>query len=466
MGRRPRRAAVAAALPFWVGLVLADAPPAAAHGIGSRADLPLPRWLFVYGAGAGVVVSFAALRLLWTRPRLARAAEGRALPGPVSAAARLLAGGGRALGVAAWALTLAAAWFGAADSSANIAPVAVYVVFWVGVALASALLGDLWRVLNPFDTLAALAGAVKARRWPGPAPEPPHHWTLYPAAAGIAAFAWLELAYHEPASPRVLALALTLYSTLMLAGAVRRGRAWLRVGDGFAALFSLLGLLGPFFRGRSGELRVRWPLAGLAADPPRRGVAALVLVTLGSTTFDGVSRTQAWGRILGDSTGWAATARTTIGLALTVAAVAGAYYAACWAVAARAERAGYDAVDAAAEYAHGLVPIALAYAVAHYFSLLVFEGQRAWSLASDPFGEGWDLFGAAGRAVEYGVIGAVGIAYVQAGAVVAGHVGGVLASHDRAVETLPAREAARTQVPMLVVMVAYTVVGLGLLLGA
>lgn len=116
-------------------------------------------------------------------------------------------------------------------------------------------------------------------------------------------------------------------------------------------------------------------------------------------------------------------------------------------------------------FVHSLVPIAFAYAVAHYFSLLVLEGQAALALASDPFALGWDLFGTAGRSIDYTLVSPNQIAYVQVAAIVAGHVAGVVLAHDRALARLPKAVATRSQYPLLVTMVAFTVGGLGLLLG-
>ena len=119
-----------------------------------------------------------------------------------------------------------------------------------------------------------------------------------------------------------------------------------------------------------------------------------------------------------------------------------------------------------AAFVHSLVPIAFAYALAHYFSLLVFEGQSAVALASDPLGRGWDLFGTADNAVDFTLVSTTTIAYVQAAGIVAGHVAGVVIAHDRALALFPGREATRSQYPLLAAMVVFTVGGLALLLGA
>jgi len=111
-----------------------------------------------------------------------------------------------------------------------------------------------------------------------------------------------------------------------------------------------------------------------------------------------------------------------------------------------------------------LVPIALAYAIAHYFSLLVNEGQKAIRMASDPLGHGWDLFGTADFATRLSVLSPETIWYGQVAALVVGHVFGLVLAHDRAVSIFrSARLALRTQYAMLALMVLYTVGGLWLL---
>ena len=118
-------------------------------------------------------------------------------------------------------------------------------------------------------------------------------------------------------------------------------------------------------------------------------------------------------------------------------------------------------------FAHTLIPIAAGYLVAHYFSLLAYNGQDLWRLANDPLGDGSDLFGGADAAIDYGVVSATGIWYVQVGALVVGHVAALVLAHDRALELYgSAREATRSQVVMLVLMVAFTCLGLWLLSAA
>jgi len=118
-------------------------------------------------------------------------------------------------------------------------------------------------------------------------------------------------------------------------------------------------------------------------------------------------------------------------------------------------------------FAHTLIPIAAAYLVAHYFSLLAYDGQDLWRLASDPLGDGSDLFGGAGRSIDYSVVSATGIWYVQTFALVLGHVAALVLAHERALVVYGSAQAAvRSQIVMLVVMVLFTVLGLWLLSAA
>ena len=420
-----------------------------AHGIGGRTDLPLSVWMFGYGAAAALVVSFAALVVFWPEPRLEPAAratdrrddvpDGR---GPVGLVLRIL-------GVVLLVLVVGAAILGDRSPTSNLAPVAVYVLFWVGLTVVCALVYDVWNGgLDPYPSVGRLLQPTS------PAPYRLGHW---PAAAGLLAFVWLELVAPSRAEPRVLAILIVAYSAVVLAGAARWGSPWLRDGDPFAAWFGLLGRMAPL-----GPDGARPPLAGLAALVPRPGTVALVLVALGSTAFDGMTRSAAWTELVGDRSADEVVPLATLGLLAAIALVAALYLGAMRVAAAMTGRPALELADA---FVHSLVPIAFAYAVAHYFSLLVLEGQAAIALVSDPFGQGWDLFGTAERSIDYALVSPNAIAYVQVAAIVAGHVAGVVLAHDRALARFPKAVATRSQYPLLVAMVAFTVGGLALLLG-
>jgi hypothetical protein len=411
-------------------------------------------WLFAYGAAFALLISFLALRILWPRPRLKAASTGVALQAAVQHTRPALTIVLRAAGLTFFALTVAAAVFGSPEGGSNVSPYAACVIFWVGVPIVSAVLGDVFAAANPFDTIAWVLRLPErtSRDDPG----------LWPAAIMILSFTWLELAYYDGCGdPLALSRWLIAYTVAALAGAALWGRRWLRTGEGFAALF---GLLAPLYRDtETHQLRVRPPLSGLASVQPRHGMLALVLVALGSTSFDGFSRTKLWGDLIGQRTGWDKTLVSSLGLLWIIAVVSAA-----WLAAARvtARLTGRGPADVADQFLPSLIPITLGYAVAHYFSLLVFDGQNFLALASDPFTRGWDLFGTINNTINYRLISTRTIAYVQVAGIVIGHVCGVVAAHDRAVELFPPRQAVRSQYPLLAVMILYTVGGLLLLLGS
>ncbi|MEY2422717.1 MAG: hypothetical protein QOI95_2784 [Acidimicrobiaceae bacterium] len=435
---------------------MAELPVVFAHGVGGRSDLPVPVWLFAYGAAFALLISFVALRILWPRPRLSALSSGMALPDAVQRVRPVLAVGLRVVGLVFFAVTVAAAAFGSTDGGLNVAPYAMCVIFWVGVPIASALVGDVFAAANPFDTIAFALRLPDETVWRDPG--------LWPAAVMIFSFTWLELAYYNGCSdPVALSWWLGTYTVATIAGATLWGRTWLRTGEGFAALFGLIAHLAPLYRDpETGQLRLRMPLSGLASVQQRPGTLALVLVALGSTTFDGFSRTRFWGDIIGQRVGWDRTLVSTFGLLWLVGIVATA-----WLGATRltARMTGREPTDIANAFLASLIPITLGYAIAHYFSLLVFDGQNFIALASDPFFRGWNLFGTIDNSVNYRLVSTRTIAYVQVAAIVGGHVCGVIAAHDRAVELFPPRQAVRSQYPLLAVMILYTVGGLLLLLG-
>ena len=434
-----------------------------AHALGRPFVLPLPLSVFLWGATVVLLFSFLALGRLWHTSRF-ETQEGRPLPAPVQRATRVAAIVGRSVTLA---VLVAVFWSGFAGRDvvdANVAPRSVYVVFWVGFVVASAVFGDIWRAVSPFDTLCAIgqwlrAGLGRHGTKPRSYPSRLGHW---PAALLLFGFVWLELVYPEPAEPRTVALAIEVYTVAMLAGANIWGRDWLRRGDAFAVYFGLLARIAPLFRGEDGQLRVRPPLSGLAALAPQPGTAAIVFVALGSTSFDGLSRTRFWNGLVAGQTPNALLITGTLGLLWTIGAAVMLY---AGAIRLAGRVTGIDASRLGDWFLPSLVPIVFAYALAHYFALGVFEGQTTVVLASDPLGHGANYFGTFAWTANVTFITQRQIAWVQAGSIVIGHIAGVVLAHDRAVARLGPTEATRSQYPLLVAMVVYTVGGLALLFG-
>jgi hypothetical protein len=352
------------------------------------------------------------------------------------------------------------------DSSAtNPAPTWLYVWFWVGIVPLSLLFGPVLRAFSPLRLITQGIARLSGRRDPEdfrPLPEGLGYW---PAAVGLLVFTWLELVYRNPDRPQNVLTFILLYCLVELAAAAVYGARWYAHGDPFEVYSTLVGRLSPFGRRpEDGRLVLRNPLAGLASVPVEPGIVAVICVLLGSTAFDGLSRTQWWQGLSSQATGPAYVLLGTAGLLGMVGVVSGAYLAATrqnpW-----ARRGQKVAVER--RFVHSLLPIAVGYTVAHYFSLVVFQGQAGYLLASDPLGRGWDLFGTAGQQINYRLVATATIAIVQVVAILTGHVLGVFIAHDRAIaDYTRSRQRLRAQYPLLVVMVTYTLGGIALLLGA
>lgn len=445
-----KRAAVLGAIAM---LVVGNALPAAAHGLGGRADLPIPLPMFLGGASAVIILSFAALAVLWPEHRLQtpRTLSRIAVPGFRWFTLVLKVGG-----VVLFVFMVATAVFGVNNPSRNPASILLWVGFWLVIPFVSAVGGNIYRYLNPFPTLAEWLGLGSDER-----PEFAEANGVYAAAGVLLAFTWVETVYPDPAAPRTVAIMALLYLVYMLVAIERLGRQTaIESADGFAVYNSVISGIAPFTTDGAGAPAWRGWLTGLAGMRDVPGLSMFLVVMVGTVTYDGISATS-WFRDLFGTFANTITGGTVFLLA-TVALIAAGYLAAC-AIAARVAGAPWNARRVADRFAHTLVPIALAYAVAHYFTLILFEGQRIISSLSDPFGSGLDLFGTADRSIDFTVIGPTGVWYVQLAVIVVGHVLAVLLAHDRALFDFPADVAVKTQYAMLGLMVVLTSLGLAIL---
>lgn len=427
-----------------------------AHGVGNRQDLPLPFTALVVGAGLALVASFAGLAFLWREPRLT-SDGGRPVPPGLQRVldARWLRGTLAVVALLFTVFVLLSLVVGKDDAN-NPVPYVVYVWLWVGMPFLSLLLGPVWAVLNPVRWMHA--GVARLARISPSATLTDLRPGYWPAAAGLLAFTWLELVAPDRTTLPVLRVAVALFVLVSLMGSLIFGQRWFREGDPFEVLSRLYGRLAPLGRRPDGRLVLRWPVQAPAVLEPRRGLLATLAVMLGGTAYDSLSADLRYA-------GWVQSTAVpdvirTLTLLGVVLLVAGALHAAA---ALSAVLSGVPVRGTAAELAPSLLPIAAGYLVAHYWSLLMFQGPRTLALLSDPLGTGADWLGTAGISGWAGLIQPTLVAVVQAGAIVLGHVLGVVVAHERAVRILPRRAAVLGQVPVMVLMVGYTVGGLSLL---
>jgi hypothetical protein len=429
-----------------------------AHGVGTRADLPIPVTYAAVGAAAVLIVSFLGLAVLWRESRLDGATAGRPLgdrwQGLVANRALPLALQTLMLGLAV--LVYLIGLVGPDDVTRNAAPWIFFITFWVGLVPASILLGPVWSVFNP---LRALHSGLCAflRIDPDGLRAYPETFGFRPAALSIAAFTWYELVFPNRSRPSYVAAFMLIYAAVHTGAGLCYGRRWFERGDGFEVYSRLLGALSPLGRRADGRLVLRNPLQGLDAIPALPGLVATVVVLVGSTAYDGLSRTSWYIENVPAGTINATAMYVVCVMAVSLIYLAGTYLATALG-AAEGRSVGPES------FAHTIVPIAAAYVIAHYFSLFIFDGQNAFILASDPFGSGLDLLGLDGKSIDYNAVSTRVISLVQITAIVVGHVIAVVSAHDRAIREFPYAAAIRTQIPLLVSMIGLTLIAVKLVL--
>jgi hypothetical protein len=485
--------------------VFAVTSPVGAHGFGDRYDLPVPLSLWVGGAAIAVVLSFLVMGLFLRRPSVAggyprlnlvRWSAARILVDP------RLWWAGRITCVALLALTIAAGFFGNQDPTRNVAPTAVWVIWWVGIAYLSVLLGNVWAIVNPWSALFVAVerfvggGITRRLRYP-------RALGVWPAVFLFGIFAWAELAFNGRAIPAQLASLIVGYSLITWAGMAVFGRSvWLSHGDPFATAFGLLARFAPLelrvsdsrwcrlcdgqCAGAGGcvncldcfaqapqserELNLRPPASGLLdAENVTPSTVVFVLMLLATVTFDGFMATGPWSVI--ENTLYALAPGSpdakvafavTAGLVGFIALFVVIYRIFAGWIAAAANHGSPS--RAASMFILSLVPIAVAYHLAHYFSYLLIQGQLAIPLASDPFGFGWNLLGTAHIRPDIGIVDARIAWYTAVMAIVAGHIVAVYIGHVVALREFRDPEAViKSQFVMLVLMVGYTTASLWIL---
>ncbi len=443
-----------------------------AHGLGGSGDLPVPYAYAMVGAAWALTFTFALVAFAWRRPRFDPLKPGRPLPTPVTtfvdSPVTRWSAAALALVCAAWAVA-AGVW--GPESEANALLGAFYVLLWVGLVALSLAFGPVWRVISPMRTLYLLLRRVIPERLGRPRLSYPEGWGYRPAAFGLFAFVWMELASPNPASLPGVRAWLAAYAVLMLAGAWLCGQRWLARADPFGVYSVAVSRLSPFRRNRdTQQIVIGNPLDHLPSLPVRPGVVVLLAVLLGSTAFDSFSSSPTWRgfsdqltREFGAPPTLASSMLRTVGLIVFICVVAVTF-----SLAARAT-GGVTAEqrrELPGEMAHSLIPIVVGYIFAHYLSYLVERGQQAVFALADPFGRGWNLLGLAHLHVAYVLsMHPPVLAAIKVTCVVTGHIVAVIAAHDKALRLLPTGHQLTGQLTMMLVMVGYTFTGLYLLFG-
>lgn len=489
-GALHRAARPALLLGIAIAAAIAPAAPAGAHGFGQRYDLPLPLSLYLFGTSAAIVLSFVIVGLFARHNPGARLYPRLHLSvGPLGSwvTYRFIAALFKLIAVGLLVLIVIAGFCGSQDPYRNIAPTLVWIIGWVGIAMFSAFVGDVWAWVNPWRTLFDWADRL-ARRITGSSGlalrQPyPAGLGVWPSVVLLFAVSWTELVFPSPAAPANIAWLGVAYSLVTWTGMALFGsEVWAGRGEVFALFFGLFARFAPtepVERGpgnpgdhgpSSGGLALRPFGAGLlASEPASLSMAAFILLVLSSVLFDGLLTTPQWAEFERALIAFAPQISEvgsliirTFGLVAFWAVFLGTYLAVSFVMSRAA--ASTSPLAIARHFAFTLVPIAIAYHLAHYLSYLLTQGQYIIPLVSDPFGYGWDLFGTAGYRVDIAIVGARFAWYAAVISIVVGHIAAVYLADVRAYQVFAVRRAAlRSQVPLTALMVLYTFTSLSIL---
>jgi hypothetical protein len=478
-----------AAVPFLLFIwLLPDA--AQAHSFNVPYVLPIPFWVYVYSCMAMLVVSFAAAAYFFATPVIA------AVPAPLSrgTGAKGFSGAvGRSTilvlrcgAIGLLLLSIGSGLIGTKDPLANINMTLFWVVFLLGFAYLIAFIGDVFAIVSPWEAIVDICEGCglnlsKARL------GYPASLGYLPALCWYIVLIWIEL-FTEP-RPFVLSTVLLGYSLIVVVGAWLFGRAtWLRYGEFFGLFFRLIGAMAPVAYVRTPD-RNEWqwhlrpPFSGIVDEHTEHlSLLLFVLFMLSSTTYDGLHDTQVWLDIFWKhllqliEPLWGAVdlkERATLiikwhavfqrsGLILLLALYVGIYLSVV-ALAKKVAKTKLTVRELASRFAYALIPIAFVYNVTHYFTFLITQIRMLPWLVTDPLGFGWNLLHL-GRVPQWGILDMGLIWHTQVALILIGHLVSVCLAHMISLRCFPSRgQALLSQVPMLLLMMAYTSIGLWIL---
>jgi len=464
------------------GVLLLVSESAAAHAFGTPYNLPVPFWLYVYGASAALLLSFLISANFAKEPVSTHVdVAGSERPHRRFVLSAGIVSTLRLCSCSALFLSIFAGLVGSRDVDLNINMTLFWIVFSLAFYYLTAFIGDLYNVINPwrslcsyFERLAPYAFVARIRL--------PDRLRYCPALVLYIAYIWVEL--FGATQPHSIALILIGYTAINLSAAALVGKdIWFSYGEFFSVLFRLAGMLAPIEYIQDGHrtvrVRFRRPLSALSASRVESvGLLFFILFALSSTAFDGFHETRPWvtvfwkdiypvlksalaqpyQKLVAFYYYWQWTA-----LIASPIFYFGLYMMFIW-LAKRSAKSTLSLCAFALCFAYSLVPIALAYNAAHYFSLVVSQGAEMVRLVSDPFGFGWNLFGTAHLLETPVILGAGGTWHAQVTLIVLGHILGVYVAHVEALRLFAnARRAMLSQLPMLVLMMLFTTLGLWIL---
>lgn len=477
-----------------------------AHGFGERYNIPVPLWLYLYGAAAVVILSFILIGAVigkmssksdyWRHDllqhrRLKQVLENQVLLSFV-----------KAVSLGLFLLLIATALFGNQSPIRNFSPTFLWIIWWVGFGFLTVLVGNFWALVNPWKIIFELMEKTFSGRKISLDLPYPKKFGVWPSLIFLFSFIWIELIYPYSSIPRDIAIFTLFYTFITLIGMLLFGKHnWLRYGEVFSVYFYYLSKLAPtevrvdakickkcsstchknetcincyecFEIAKKREINLRPYATGiLVKEEMGFDKLTFVIFMLSSVTYDGFKVTPAWNEVLKKWDGFLTylgfeySQNTTMiigtfGLMGFLLAFIAIYFVFSFFIT-HFSKANVSLKAVAYSFVLSLLPIAFVYNAAHYYTLLIIQGQGMVALISDPFGLGWNLFSTAEHGINVKIIGAGFVWYSQIGLIVLGHIIAVYLAHVISIKLIPGpKKAIRSQYPMLLLMVLYTMTSL------
>lgn len=437
-----------------------------AHAFGQNFTLPIPVWLYLYAGAAVVLVSFLFMMLFELRrksnPQISAVFVILHIPQLVKQVAQ---GSIFACALIALVVAIGATLRGGGLPSENFSSLFIWIIFFLGMTYLSMLLGNIWRFIDPLRTILTWLNLKSLFMFP--------LWMRYlPALLGYVFFIWLELlSGGRAAEPDNLFYLLIGYITYTIVGVLLYGvSSWYAFADVWSVYFAIIARSAPIEYAR-GHVTCKVPFSTLTKEiGGGMPLALFVFFMLSSTAFDGFRETKWWlsyyHMLLPKLSFFGESVSVVVpSIALIISPFAFfALYALALYVAKLLTKTEYTVRFLMLRFVGTLIPIAIGYNIAHYFTLLLIQGQSFVVVLSDPFHLGWDLFGTSSMVPNIGIVGVAAVWHTQVIVIILAHVIAIILAHYVAIDVFKTKKVVLiSQLPVLVLMVLYTLLGLWIL---
>jgi len=393
------------------------------HGVVNVGDLPIPFDIVLNSSALVVLITFVYLKVSWKESIITPRQE------VFNDKQNFI---GKLFGIIILFLLVAPGIFGNESSKTSVAPLILWVFLWIGVPVLGLLFGDIYSKFNPLNLFS-----LKSDK-----PE-----SVYFACILFIGLTWFELVWRRPGNPLNIAVVLiTLFVCVNLLRYFLK-KSLIEVDPLLLLhyLYSKLKLFNskPYFRSL---------LDNIGNLAKLRGIEYFVLLMIGTVTYDGLRETTFWYNQFGsrtDDMGFS----TMMFLIMNLGTILFYRFACFFAIKVGGSDLKLNHVSNL--FGHTMLPIAFAYHVTHYLTLLLFESQTFFYRFNDPIGIGMNILNVEEPTINYFIEPLV-IWGIQVAVTLLGHMLSVVLAHDLAVKLFGHQQSDKTQYIFLFITVALT----------